>query len=92
MKTIAFSFLLIFAVFEAAPAQNLLPTFSGNVTDINTGAPIQNDSVIAEVISGGMVQNYSYLTNSYGFYGDSVPVFGEGSVSVSTIDCNGLSP
>ena len=40
-------------------------------------------------MSGGIVQNYEYLTTAYGFYGDTIPIYGDGTINVSTLDCNG---
>ena len=89
MKTIVSAAIVLFSIIFMAGAQTSFITLSGNVTDIATGAPIPNHAVNAEVMSGGMVQNFTYLTTAYGFYGDSISVFGDGTLNVSTFDCNG---
>ena len=89
MKTFISTAIVLFSIISMAGAQNTFIGLSGNVTDITTGAPIPNHVVNAEVMSGGMVLNFTYLTTSYGFYGDSIMVFGGGTLNVSTLDCNG---
>ncbi len=89
MKTIVSSTMLFFVLIFTAQAQFLPVNLSGHVTDVTTGAPVPNHAVNAEVMSGGMVQYYFYYTNANGYYGDSIPTFGQGTLNVSTIDCNG---
>jgi PKD repeat protein len=90
MKTIISSAIVFFSIIFTAGAQNSFLSLSGQVTDIATGAPIQNHIVNAEVMGGGMVQYYDYYTNAQGYYGDSIlTFFGVGTINVSTVDCNG---
>jgi PKD repeat protein len=89
MKTIFSTAIVLFLIIFMVGAQTSFITLTGNVTDIATGAPIPNHAVNAEVMSGGMVQNFTYLTTTYGYYGDSISVFGDGTLNVSTFDCNG---
>jgi PKD repeat protein len=89
MKTIVSSVLLFFAVVFTASSQNMILSLSGNVTDVSTGAPVPYHAVNAEVMSGGLILTYEYLTTTYGFYGDSIPIFGQGTINVWTLDCNG---
>ena len=89
MKTIVSSFLLFFAIAFSVSGQFLYLGLSGQVFDEATGAPIPNHVVNANVMSGGMVLSYTYLTSSNGYYGDSIPILGSGTIDVSTVDCNG---
>ncbi len=89
MKTIISSFLLFFAIAFSVSGQFLYLSLSGQVFDEATGAPIPNHVVNANVMSGGMVLTYTYTTSSNGYYGDSIPILGSGSIDVSTLDCNG---
>ncbi|MBN1338879.1 MAG: PKD domain-containing protein [Bacteroidales bacterium] len=63
---------------------------SGHVTEITTGLPVSNHLVTAEIMAGGIVQTFDFLTNGNGYYsGDSIPSYGQGSIHVFTFDCNG---
>ena len=46
MKTLISSLILFLAILTSAPAQYLSLGISGNVTEINTGAPIPDHAVL----------------------------------------------
>ena len=89
MKKTILTYVFIICVLLSGFSQNTLLTLSGHVMDVTLGMPIANQTVTAEIMSGGMVMAFDYTTDNTGFYGDSIPVFSQGVIQVSTYDCLG---
>lgn len=89
MKHSISTFLLTVLLVIFSQGQNAVLSVSGYVYDIQTGTGISNQLVTTEILSGGMVTTYALFTNSTGFYGDSILVFDQGDLVVSTTDCLG---
>jgi len=84
------STILLFGIFLlVSQGQDTMLSVSGNVFDEATGAGIQNHLVTAQIMNAGTIETYEMMTNDAGFYGDSIPVFSQGSLEVFTIDCIG---
>jgi len=73
-KTILITLILCWSVFYTS-GQNSMLSLSGHVMDVATGAPVPGHLVTAEIIAGGAVLPYDFLTDFSGFYGDTIPVF-----------------
>ncbi len=93
MKKLLFPILfLVMAI--SAMSQGFL-SVHGTVTDLATGNPIPNQAVIIHndsVPSGGYFY-HTVLTNSSGFYQDSIPLLNggtSGNLYVGTVDCQNL--
>ena len=89
MKKFLFFLTTALLISAVGGAQALL-TLSGHVYNDASGNPVSNHQVIATISGGGITQSYDYTTNNSGFYVDSIPVFAQGTILVSTIDCNGI--
>lgn len=89
MKKLFYFTLFLAIIASTSFGQNTLLNLSGQVLDVATGVPIPDHIVMAEIASGGMVQTYTFSTNNNGFYGDSIPAFSQGDISVWTADCLG---
>ncbi|MCD4769420.1 MAG: PKD domain-containing protein, partial [Bacteroidales bacterium] len=87
-KTILITLIISWSIFYAF-GQNSMLSLSGHVMDVATGAPVPGHLVTAEIIAGGAVLPYDFLTDFSGFYGDTIPVFSQGNIHVFTYDCNG---
>jgi len=84
------STILLFGIFLlVSQGQNAVLSVWGNVFDEATGTGIPNHLVTAQIMSTDTIETYEMMTNNSGFYGDSILVFGQGSLEVFTIDCNG---
>lgn len=86
MKKFLFFFATALFFSTTAGAQAIL-TLSGHVFDESNGSPVPNHQVTATIAGGGMTQTYEYMTNNSGLFIDSIPVFAQGTIQVSTIDC-----
>ncbi|MEZ5082365.1 MAG: PKD domain-containing protein [Bacteroidales bacterium] len=89
MKKTILTTLLIFCIGLLGFSQYSLVNFTGHVFDVTLGIPVPNHTVTAEVMSGGTIMTFDYSTNNNGFFGDSIPVYSEGTINVSTVDCDG---
>ncbi|MCF8368513.1 MAG: PKD domain-containing protein [Bacteroidales bacterium] len=90
MKKTFIATLIFFSLILSGIGQNTILTLSGHVLDEITGTPVSNHLVSAEIMSGGMTMTYDFITNASGEYGDSIPVFSQGSVFLYTFDCIGM--
>jgi PKD repeat protein len=87
MKRITIVLFILFAMISGANTQNSLLAFSGVVIDEN-GGPVGMHLVNVDIMSAGLMEHYEYYTSPAGFFGDSIPTFGYGTIIVSTLDCN----
>jgi hypothetical protein len=90
MKTFVSLLSLYFLLMFSASAQNTYLNVSGHVTDDSTGMPVPNHSLMASTMGGGFFQTYTMITDDQGFYQVFIQVFGSGTITVETEDCNGF--
>ena len=91
MKKLVITMLILFLMVPMIWAQDYsILSVTGQVTNDETGAPIQNHFVMVSVMSGGMYQDYEFITNEAGFYGtDSIFADSQGQIRAATFDCMG---
>lgn len=89
MKTLLSALSIYILMIFAAGAQNMFLEISGHVTDDSTGIPVPNHLVTATVNGGGFFQTIDMYTNNTGFYEGNFPVFSSGTLTVSTLNCDG---